>query len=325
MDRNVTRRSASSPGASDSSPAAVMNDSFLEDMQLFSHDNNFHVSDNEMERYVTRRTLSPSVAPFAAVIEERDGFEQADSKNSTHLPKVPSASVTTRKSTLRDVGGNSEKVTAAKESKAKVQDSRTRSKPGETQSKPLNEASKSQQKRKSLVEDRSRRSGSQRESDQSSEASKENKQPSNSFSKRVNSPLETSKRRTSGGKKPDFRDIPESVALLSAIEEIVSTYIKAEGTKTFRALNELHILSQASMIKNLMFQTDEIRKDLQLGENLGQLKVLMADNDRLKENCALLKMKNEDLQRRLEETERVKEENASLKLRLQEITGRKSS
>ncbi|XP_015510825.1 uncharacterized protein [Neodiprion pinetum] len=347
MEKKLTPRRTSSPVRPETSPAVTKNDSFLEDMDLFSHNRNIYISEREDDRFITKRTSSPCTVPFATVIE--DGFGQRSSKVSNPV-KAPVTSVTktlktVRKSGRQEIGSgdglqqeNSQVGTTTRESKVlqenklKSKDNRVRlrrsePKAPECQNRTQNELSKSQQDRKSLVKERSRRSGSCKETDCSSNTSEEQRQPSN-LSRQSNSQLETSKdhhRRSDGAQKLDGRDIPESVALLSAIKEIISTYTKEEGNKINRVLNELHILSQASLIKNLMFQTDEIRKDLQLGGNMGQLRTLMNENEILKENFALLKLKYEDVQRRLEETERIKEENAALKLKLQELLNRKSS
>ncbi|XP_046736655.1 uncharacterized protein LOC124405637 [Diprion similis] len=347
MEKKLTPRRTSSPVRPETSPATTKNDSFLEDMDLFSHNRNTYMYEREAERFITKRTSSPCTMPFATVIE--NDFDQRSSEAS-NSQKVPATSVTktlktTRKSGRQEIGGGdglqpevSQVGTTTRESKVlqenklrskdnKVRSRRSEPKASECQNRSQNELGKSQQDRKSLVKERSRRSGSCKETDCSSNTSDEQRQPSN-LSKQSNAQLETSKdqhRRSDGVQKLDSRDIPESVALLSAIKEIISTYAREEGNKINRVMNELHILSQASLIKNLMFQTDEIRKDLQLGGNMGQLRTLMNENEILKENFALLKIKYEDAQRRLEETERIKEENAALKLKLQELSSRKSS
>lgn len=289
-----------------------LNDSFLEDMQLTSYNSKNNLSVKDAERNVTRRTLSPATVSFATVIEEQDRLlEQRASRNSSSSKTAPTSAM--RKSSRKEEGSDTQVAATNKEFKAKIRESKSRSMDNRIESKHSESgAAKLKPDRQPLVKDRARRSGSYKETDHSSEILKENKQPLNSSSQ-SNSRVE--------GKK-ESREAPEYVALLNAVKEVVSTYTKEEGSKLLRAMNQLHILNQASLIKNLMFQTDEIKKDLQVGEHSGQLKGLMEENEVLKENYTLLKIKYQDLQMRLEGYEKMREENADLKLKLQEYTRR---
>ncbi|XP_025602589.2 uncharacterized protein LOC112694982 [Athalia rosae] len=326
MENKLTPRCTSSPAAqTELSPAATKHDSFLDDMELSSHNGNNFTSTKEVERHVTQRFMSPSLVPFMAVMEETSSMEEK-------VKNTGRRSGNREMESIQQIATIRESRSKASEGKIRTHESKIKTKLAavktvETQRQMTSNLSKPQQDRKHLTKERGRRSGSYKEIDYNVDTMKENKQPSNSL-KLLNSSLEPSKEhhhRSEDAKKPESREIPESVALLNAIKEIVSTYTKEEGSKILRTLGELHIISQASLIKNMMCQTDEIRKDLQLGENLGQLRLLMAENERLSENFALLKLKNEDLQRKLEETERLREENATLKLKLHELTGRKFS
>lgn len=121
------------------------------------------------------------------------------------------------------------------------------------------------------------------------------------------------KSRKSGFKIQD----QDPVGLLTAIKELISTYTKQESTKILRAMEELHVNSQTTLIKNLLNQTDDLIKEMHSCKDSARLKVLIEENEQLQQELAALRVQNEDQQNKLEF---LKQENAALKLKCHELT-----
>ncbi|XP_072745290.1 uncharacterized protein [Anoplolepis gracilipes] len=121
------------------------------------------------------------------------------------------------------------------------------------------------------------------------------------------------KSRKSGFKIQD----QDPVGLLTAIKELISTYTKQESTKILRAMEELHVNSQTTLIKNLLNQTDDLIKEMHSCKDSARLKTLIEENEQLQQELAALRVQNEDQQNKLEF---LKQENAALKLKCHELT-----
>jgi hypothetical protein len=194
---------------------------------------------------------------------------------------------------------------------------------------------------KIINKDRNRRSGSQKENTHLLNTSiKENRcspDSSNNHSSDVSSkensrPSDSSREISSINVKKEKEKLPDKlrkqsltsqdqnpVVLLTAIKELISTYTKQESTKILRAMQELHINSQATLIKNLLNQADLI-KEVNPSKDSARIKVLLQENEQLQQELITLRMRNEDLQNKLEELESLKQENAALKLKCHELT-----
>ncbi|EFN81844.1 uncharacterized protein LOC105185663 [Harpegnathos saltator] len=195
---------------------------------------------------------------------------------------------------------------------------------------------------KIVNKERNRRSGSHKETTQSlGTSTKENKHSSDSSnnhssdvsSKNNSRPSDSSKESgPQDSAKEKEKVLPanlkkfsyniqdqDPVVLLSAIKELISTYTKQESTKILRTMQELHINSQATLIKNLLNQTDDLIKEMHPSKDSTRVKMLIEENERLQQELIALKTQNEDLQSKLAEIEFLKQENAALKLKCSEL------
>ncbi|XP_011630687.1 uncharacterized protein LOC105422846 [Pogonomyrmex barbatus] len=151
-------------------------------------------------------------------------------------------------------------------------------------------------------------------------SSKENSRPSSDSSKEAGSHNSKEKEklidksRKSGFKIQD----QDPVVLLTAIKELISTYTKQESTKILRAMQDLHINSQATLIKNILNQTDDLIKEMHPSKDSARVRALIDENEQLHQELMTLRMRNENLQNKLEELEFLKQENAALKLKCNE-------
>jgi len=192
---------------------------------------------------------------------------------------------------------------------------------------------------KIINKDRNRRSGSQKENTHLLNTSiKENRcspdssnNHSSDVSSKENRPSDSSREISSINAKKEKEKLPDKlkkpsltsqdqnpVVLLTAIKELISTYTKQESTKILRAMQELHINSQATLIKNLLNQADLI-KEVNPSKDGGRIRILLQENERLQQELITLRTRNEDLQNKLEELESLKQENAALKLKCHEL------
>lgn len=161
---------------------------------------------------------------------------------------------------------------------------------------------------KQFSKEYSRRSGSSTPSSKISDSSsKEN----NILSDNV-----TPNRNSTSSKKLEAND---SLNLLNAVKELFSTYSKQESSKILRAMQELHINSQANLIKHLLIQTEDLTKEIHPSRDTSRLRKLVEENERMREDIIILKLRNEELQRKVDESIIIKEENVALKLKIKEL------
>lgn len=308
------------------SDSETKHDSFLEDVGLIPGAGNYWPSSKNAERNITKRSTSPMTdSQFSSMILKEEEFEEKNNRDAVQTIKGQS-----NQSSRREIGSGDrlyrEDLKGAKfvedkqGEKSRLKSRYGESKTSENKSKLQNDKSKLNVDKKSST----RRSGGSKDKEQSPDASDDRKQASVRAKQSVLVISEGNRdqqRRSDAGAK-NSKEISDSVALLNAVKEIVSTYTKEESIKITKMMNELHILSQANIIKNFIFQTDEIRKSY---GNSGEYRALIEENRILRENVEILKLRYENAQRELEERERVKEENNALRLRIQELLARTSS
>ncbi|CAL7950490.1 unnamed protein product [Xylocopa violacea] len=174
---------------------------------------------------------------------------------------------------------------------------------------------------RAAAKDRARRSGSCKENSQTPDVLKENSRPSDGL-KEGASQVEAAKDKTKiydTPKKTESKEI-DTVALLNAIKDIVSTCTKQESTKILRAMQDLHLNSQANLIKHLLFQTDDIINEMHPDKDLSRAKGLIEQNKQLQKDIVALQNRNMELQKKLEELEFLKQENVALKMKCKELS-----
>ncbi|XP_078033571.1 uncharacterized protein LOC144468176 [Augochlora pura] len=173
---------------------------------------------------------------------------------------------------------------------------------------------------KPVSKDRMRRSGSCKESNPAWDMCAKENRPSDG-SKGATSQVEIVKEKPKSQEslnKPDAKGIDPD-ALLDAIKDIVSTHTKQESSKILRVMQELHFHSQASLIKNILVQTDEITNEIRPSKESSTVRSLMEQNERLKEDIVFLQKQNAELQKKMEELDHLKQENLTLKLKCKEL------
>lgn len=305
-----------------------MNDSFLEDLDLVPADVK-NVNAYQVDRHVTTRTATSSPLQKAENVHHRTEqhvLEKQQSVKELHG---------------KDLRKLSEHDTRKYQAKVKVSERKERSVDGKL--KPIENRVKGDGKEhevkddvktkmretrvrisenKIIGKDRSRRSGSCKENNQTPDVSvKENSRPSD-CSKEGTSQMELPKDKGKSydtPKKPDFKET-DPVAFLNAIKDIVGICTKQESTKILRAMQVLHFNSQANLIKHLISQTEDIANEIHPSRDSTRVRSLIEQNERLQEDIVILQRRNEELQKKMEEFEFLKQENISLKLKCKELS-----
>lgn len=328
-----------------------MNDSFLEDLELIEPKDVIpKKTSQQLDRHVTTRYATSSPLLHFSDQDGRDNMGQQE-----HFIKVTNTKGSSSRNSKRQSDQNvkkhsvsmkasekTEKVTDSKgkhvEMKIKMINSNQQSVSGENKLKPHETKTYPKTHENN---DRKRSSGSHREIIYSTNTlSKENKRPSDSSnnnssdtsSKENSQPSDMPKevgshnltkekeKLTDKSRKSSFKiQEQDPVNLLTAIEELMSTYTKQESTKILRAMQELYINSQATLIKNLLNQTDDLVKEMHPSRESARMKALIEENEQLQQELMALRMRNENLQNKLEELEFLKEENAILKLKCNDV------
>lgn len=331
-----------------------MNDSFLEDLEPILKQSKKSTQEQIDCHVTTRRVTSSPLFEFSEGQNERDNVTRPQKK---HSIITVSNTFTGSKDSLKDSkklsDQNIKKLSVnvkTIEKTEKIVDSK--GKPADVKIKIENKQHNINEEQKIKVQearclkisentlankDRSRRSGSHKEtihslntsrkenkhspdsSNHSFDASsKENNRPPDS-SREVNSySIKEKEKLSNKSKKSSFKiQDQDPVGLLTAIKEIISTYTKQESTKILRAMEELHVNSQAGLIKNLLDQTDDLVKEMHSCQNSARIKALIEENEQLQQELIALRVQNEDQQNKLEF---LKQENAALKLKCHELT-----
>ncbi|KYN09228.1 PREDICTED: uncharacterized protein LOC108769940 [Trachymyrmex cornetzi] len=331
-----------------------MNDSFLEELELIPKESK--KTPQQPDRHVTTRHATSSPLTHFLEQNERDDIMRQKEHFTITIPSTPdikiidskeSSSKNFKKQSDQNVKKHSVNVKASEKTE-KIADNKGKSSDIKTKMSNSNQQSISGEQKIKLHEakyskapenkDRKRRSGSYKEitytfskenkrsldsfiNNSSDTSSKENSRPSDSSKEAgPHNPIKekeksTDKLRKSGVKTQD----QDPVILLTAIKEVISTYTKQESTKILRAMQELHINSQATLLKNLLNQTDDLVKEMHPSKESARMKALINENEQLHQELMALRMQNESLQNKLEELEYLRQENATLKLKYNEL------
>ncbi|XP_076634676.1 uncharacterized protein LOC143348400 [Colletes latitarsis] len=289
-----------------------MDDSFLEDLELVSKDVK-NVNSYALDGHITTRTVTSipvqNLVPHSGKVlqhrteqykltEKQSGTKELNVNDMKKLLEQDTRNQQTKVKVFEKTEIPSESKLKPIENKVKTSDkeltitNNTKAKIRETKTK-ISES-------KVVAKDRIRRSGSSKVDNQSPSV-KENSRPTDCV-KESTSQMEICKDRgKSNGsvKKLDSKE-NDPVALLNAIKDIVSICTKQECSNILRVMQELHINSQANLIKHLLNQTDEIINEIHPSKDSNRIKNLIEQNDRLKEEIVILQKRNEDLQRKLE-------------------------
>jgi len=334
-----------------------MNDSFLEELELIPKESK--KTSQQLDRHITTRHATSSPLLHFSEEDERDNVvREKEHFNVITIPSIPEIKIIdSKESSLKNFKKQSDQN--VKKHSVNVKSSEKTEKIADNKGKPIdmkikigcNQQSVSGEHKVKLHEtkyvkapenkDRKRHSGSHKETTSRNTSSKENKRSldssnnnsSDTSSKENSRPSDSSKEAGSrnptkekeklanNSRKSSFKiQDQDPVVLLTAIKELISTYTKQESTKILRAMQELHINSQATLIKNLLYQTDDLVKEMHPSKDSARMKALIEENEQLQQELIVLRMRNENLQNKLEELEFLKQENAILKSKYNELT-----
>ncbi|XP_071576059.1 uncharacterized protein [Temnothorax nylanderi] len=337
-----------------------MDDSFLEELELIPKESKkpFQKTSQQPDCHVTTRHATSSPLLYFSEQDERDNVMRQKEHFMITVPTAESdiKVVDGKESSSRNSKKQSDQN--AKRHSANVKASERAEKIADSKGKPVEMIIKMKNNDQQRVsgenkiklheikysktsenKDSKRRSGSHKEithsttretkrsldssnNNSSDTSSKENSRPSDA-SKEVGSHNSTKEKEklTDKSRKSGFKiQDQDPVVLLNAIKELISTYTKQESTKILRAMQELHINSQATLIKNLLNQTDDLVKEMHPSKESARMRALIEENEQLQQELMALRMRNENLQNKLEELEFLKQENAILKLKCNELT-----
>ncbi|XP_058794050.1 uncharacterized protein LOC131665867 [Phymastichus coffea] len=306
-----------------------MNDSFLEDLDLIPKSSNTPTNQSTQQfsnRYITtRKALSPSrnVSMKNECDNQGTKHDKIISSSSSNVPKLQVSRRSGSQEPRRSSGQEAKPLSSTPKSEKKNSGNEKLMRPIENQTKPDQKAISKVQDNKTTKDRKC--SGSSGGSGKYLD-SKENIRPSiDSCSSKENGShadlKKDSNHRISDGhvKKSDILEKADPVMFLSAVKDLVSRYTEQETVKVLRAMQNLHINSQANLIKHLMMQTNDLVRELNLHKNFDNIKALVEENERMREDISILRARNEVLQKKIEETALIREENISLKLKLKEL------
>lgn len=288
--------------------------------------------DNIMQSPKVRPTITISNTSYTKItggksLSSKDSKKQSDQNMKKHSMRVKVPEKVESKAKPVDV-------------KIKMDNNQQHGVSGETRVKLQETKHLKLSENKTVSKEYNRRSGSYKETTHSSGVlTKENKRSpdssnnhsSDTSSKDNSRPSDSSKESGSQDTAKEKEKLPanlrnfgynvqnqDPVVLLTAIKELISTYTKQESTKILRAMQELHINSQATLIKHLLYQTDDLIKEMYPSKEFVRMRNLLEENERLQQELIDLKAKNDRLQSKIEECEFLKQENAALKLKYNE-------
>lgn len=345
-----------------------MNDSFLEELELIPKEKlelipkDLKKTSQQLDCHITTRHATSSPLLHFSEQNERDNVMRQKEHFTITIPSTPDIKIVdSKESSLKNSKRQSDQNVKKHSMNAKA--SEKTEKIADIKGKPVdiktkighnNQQSVSGEYKTKLHETkylkmpeskyRTRRSGSLKETTQSTNtftkenkrktsldssnnnssdtSSKENSRPSDSSKEAgPHNPTKDKEKLTDKSRKSGFKiQDQDPVVLLTAIKELISTYTKQESTKILRAMQELHINSQATLIKNLMNQTDDLVKEMHPSKDSARMRALLEENEYLQQELMALRMRNENLQNKLEELEFLKQENVTLKLKCNELT-----
>lgn len=281
--------------------------------QLDCHITTRHATSSPLLRF-SERDVRESAAQqkdhFTITISSTPDVKGADSKEPASKNSKRQSDQGARKHSVK-ASEKTDKLDKGKPVDVKIKTSNNVQQSGESKVKLQEKHSKTPESK-----DRKGRSSSYSGSsnnNSSDASSKENSRPSFKEAGSQN-PTREREKLTDKSRKSSFKTQDQDpVVLLNAIKELISTYTKQESTKILRAMQELHINSQATLIKNLLNQTDELIKEMHPSKESARMRALIEENELLHQELTALRMRNENLQNKLEELEFLKQENAKLK------------
>ncbi|XP_012229990.1 peptidyl-prolyl cis-trans isomerase G-like [Linepithema humile] len=324
-----------------------MNDSFLEELELLPKE--AKKSSQVDRHITTRHATSSPLLHFSEQSERDNVKRSQKDPDIVTTPIIPDVKITSSKDSSRDskkqldqnvkrhsvnikVSEKPDKVTGKPvDVRTKMDNEKQQSISGEHKVKSQDVKYLKMPENKIRNKDRNRHSGSHKETTHSLNTStKENRRSPDSLnSHSSDTSSKENSRPSDSSKETGFRDsikekgkLPDKskksvfkiqdqdpVALLTAIKELISTYTKQESTKILRTMQELHVNSQATLIKSLLDQTDDLIIEMHPSKDSARVRALVEENERLQQELIALRMQNEDLQNKLEKLEFLKQEN----------------
>lgn len=305
-----------------------MNDSFLEDLDLLPVDTKN--TTYQIDRNVTTRTATSSPLQQLQSTKGDNLNKKIEQTEKQSVLKDYSSIKESRKLLEQDARKQQIKVKMCEKKERVFSDSKL--KPIENKVKPNEKEIKDDVRvrvRETKVriaegkvtgKERTRRSGSCKEINQSWDMSAKENRPSDG-SKEGTSQVDVPKERARSHEPLKTSDTKEldSSALLEAIKDIVSSHTKEESSRILGVMQKLHFRSQANLIKHMLDQTEEITNEIRPSKDSSTIRSLMDQNERLKDDIVYLQKQNVELQKKVQELELLKQENLTLKLKCKEL------
>lgn len=325
-----------------------MGDSFLEDLGLISTKEEKEMSYNQQrDRHVTtRRAISP---PLLLISEQNENnIMQARKEHNLPVSSTPVTRIINNynhssKDFSRQLDQNTKKYVTKMKALQKNEKIKIKSKDlkmnnnkpqtiSEISEVKLQETKLKISENKTLNIEHNRRSGSCKKNDhflsisakenkhsfdssknRSSDISnKENSNPSNSSKENVCDDLIKKKEKfLDDSKELKFKIQDKDLPLFTAIIDV----IKQENDRNLRAMQQLHINSQATLIKSFLDQTDELIQELRSNKDFTMEK-LIEDNKRMQKELTVLQAEKKSLQNTLEEIQVSNKRNEASKLNI---------
>ncbi|XP_066587553.1 uncharacterized protein [Prorops nasuta] len=298
-----------------------MNDSFLEDLGLVSENFTSVSTVNLMSGNIAKKCITSTPLMKLPIKDSTDPENIKKSIVSSVLNRHESNSEDI-KNLRKRASDNKKQITTKlpgklltdielKEQEVKLKLSKKLSKTTEKRLKPLESKFNAKEPHKSNenrinIEDRYRRSAGSRQSRLSDSSSKENKQPcqvisepclQQQHSKEKNYLDDDGLLRKSDCLETD-NIAPMLATLKENIKEIVETSVMQESSKILRSMQDLHIMSQSSLIKQLIMQEELLQESLG-NLSLDRIKILVEENTQLHHNVDILQRENQELKERL--------------------------
>lgn len=297
-----------------------MNDSFLEEIGLVEQPTKPGYVVRDAERHITRRSHSQGLV-VSAEQSEWDLLlkhqKSPESYPSTTIPKPSGLSFQEIRTPSSHRPSNSVNNKPIKNSPgSQTQNSVKKFRVDDGKLKLIENNKIQGNKSRSKVNEFSKES-----SRLSDESSKENDRSSDLSAEGINNSDNSKERNRSTNdmikKKINSNSGVESLAMLNAIKEVVSSYTKIESGKIMTMMQNLYINSQSNLMKQMLILSDDI-KEQNLDTNSSRFQMLVQENAKLLENVAFFRNRVEELQKSQEDVDKLRQENSMLKMRLRE-------
>lgn len=137
-------------------------------------------------------------------------------------------------------------------------------------------------------------------------ATKENNRPGSSSSQRKDSATRLTPQKGGLGAASTDKSPQASLEahnLLRGVKDIVKFYAKQQTAEMIGEMQSLYVNSQASLMKQLMLQSDDIVEELRKphGKDSSRVKVLVEENAQLRQENFNLRLKLEQMQKKLDD------------------------